>query len=50
MSQHYDYLLVGAGLYNAVFAHYAGKQGRSCLVIERRNHIGGNIYLSLIHI
>ncbi|KAB0578639.1 UDP-galactopyranose mutase [Fusobacterium naviforme] len=44
MSQHYDYLLVGAGLYNAVFAHYAGKQGRSCLVIERRNHIGGNIY------
>lgn len=41
---HYDYLLVGAGLYSAVFAHYAVQAGKSCLVIEKRDHIGGNIY------
>ena len=41
---HYDYLLVGAGLYNAVFAYFAKKSGRKCLVIEKRDHIGGNIY------
>jgi len=40
----YDYLIVGAGLYGAVFAHEAHKKGKKCLVIERRNHIGGNIY------
>ena len=40
----YDYLIVGAGLYGAVFAHEAHKQGKKCLVIERRDHIGGNIY------
>ena len=40
----YDYLLVGAGLYNAVFAETALRHGRSCLVVERRNHIGGNCY------
>lgn len=40
----YDYLLVGAGLFSAVFAHEAIKRGRKCLVVERRNHIGGNIY------
>lgn len=40
----YDYLLVGAGLYNAVFANEAAKHGRTCLVIEKRDHIGGNIY------
>lgn len=44
MNQHYDYLLVGAGLYSAVFAHYAAKAGKSCLIIEKRDHIGGNIY------
>lgn len=40
----YDYLLVGAGLYSAVFAHLATKAGKKCLVIEKRDHIGGNIY------
>ena len=40
----YDYLLVGAGLYSAVFAYLAGKDGKKCLVIEKRDHIGGNIY------
>jgi UDP-galactopyranose mutase len=40
----YDYLIVGAGLFGAVFAHEANKQGKSCLVIEKRRHIGGNIY------
>ncbi len=42
----YDYLIVGAGLYGAVFAHEAKKAGKTCLVVERRNHIGGNIYTS----
>ena len=40
----YDYLVVGAGLTGAVFAHEARKAGRSCLVIDRRNHIAGNVY------
>ena len=40
----YDYLIVGAGLYGAVFAHEAKKAGKTCLVVERRDHIGGNIY------
>lgn len=41
---HYDYLIVGAGLFGAVFAHEAAKEGKSVLVIERRNHIAGNVY------
>lgn len=40
----YDYLIVGAGLFGAVFAHEAAKKGKKCLVIDRRLHIGGNIY------
>ena len=40
----YDYLIVGAGLYGSVFAYEAKKRGKSCLVIDKRNHIGGNIY------
>lgn len=40
----YDYVIVGAGLYGAVFAHEAKKAGKSCLVIDRRDHIGGNVY------
>ncbi len=40
----YDYLIVGAGLYGAVFANEAAKRGKSCLVVDRREHIGGNIY------
>ncbi len=40
----YDYLVVGAGLFGAVFAHEAYKAGKRCLVIDKRDHIGGNIY------
>ena len=40
----YDYILVGSGLYAGVFAWYAKKQGKTCLVLEKRDHIGGNIY------
>ena len=40
----YDYLIVGAGLFGAVFAHEAKKKGRKVLVIDKRSHIGGNIY------
>lgn len=40
----YDFLIVGAGLYGAVFAYEANKKGKKCLVIEKRNHVSGNIY------
>lgn len=40
----YDYLIVGAGLYGSVFAHLARGKGKKCLVIDRRNHVGGNLY------
>lgn len=40
----YDYLVVGAGLYGAVFAHEAKKKGKKCLVIDKRSHIAGNVY------
>lgn len=40
----YDYLIVGAGLYGAVFAHEMTKAGKKCLVIDKRNHIAGNIF------
>lgn len=40
----YDYLVVGAGLYGAVFAHEAKAKGKSVLVIDKRNHIAGNVY------
>ncbi len=40
----YDYLIVGSGLFGAVFAHEAKLRRKSCLVIEKRGHIGGNIY------
>lgn len=40
----YDFLIVGAGLYGAVFAHQATKKGKRCLVIDKRAHLGGNIY------
>lgn len=41
---HYDYLIAGAGLFGAVFAHEMHKQGREVLVVEKRDHIAGNIY------
>ena len=40
----YDYLIVGAGLFGSVFAYEANKKGKRCLVIDKRNHIGGNVY------
>lgn len=49
MSAKYDYLIVGAGLYGAVFAHEAHKAGKRCLVVDKRAHIGGNIYTENIH-
>lgn len=41
---HYDYLIVGAGLYGSCFAHQATMKGRKCLVIDRRPHVGGNLF------
>lgn len=40
----YDYIIAGSGLFGSVFAHEAKKAGKKCLVVERRSHIGGNIY------
>ena len=40
----YDYLIVGSGLFGSIFAYEANKKGKKCLVIEKRSHIGGNIY------
>lgn len=42
--KHYDYLVVGSGLFGAVFVQQAQARGRTCLVVERRNHIAGNCY------
>lgn len=44
----FDYLIVGAGLFGAVFAHEATKAGKKCLVIDKRNHIAGNVYCEKI--
>lgn len=44
----YDYLIVGAGLFGAVFAHQARQAGKRCLVIDRRNHLGGNVFCDRI--
>lgn len=44
MTNKYDYLIVGSGLFGATFAHLAHKQGKKCLVIDKRSHLGGNIY------
>ncbi len=44
----FDYLIVGCGLYGAVFAHQARQAGKRCLVIDRRTHIGGNLYCEKI--
>lgn len=40
----YDYLIVGSGLFGATFAHLASKKGKRCLVIDKRPHLGGNVY------
>lgn len=44
MRKHYDYLIVGTGLFGSVFSHEMRKKGKSCLAIDKRNHIAGNIY------
>ena len=44
----YDYLIVGSGLFGSIFAYEANKRGKKCLVIDKRNHIGGNIYCEKI--
>lgn len=44
----YDFLIVGSGLFGAVFANEAKKRGKKCLVLEKRDHIGGNIYCESI--
>ena len=44
MREKYDYLIVGAGLYGSCFAHQAALHGKSCLVIDKRSHIGGNLF------
>ena len=44
----YDYLVVGAGLYGAVFAHEAKEKGKNVLVIDKRDHIAGNVYTEVI--
>ena len=45
---HYDYLIVGAGLFGATFAHLMTLKGKRCLVIDRRPHLGGNIYCETV--
>lgn len=44
LNEAYDYLIVGSGLFGSVFAHEAKKRGKKCLVIDKRNHAGGNVY------
>ncbi len=46
MGKHFDYLIVGAGLFGAAFSHEMTKKGRTCLVIDKRDHVAGNIYTS----
>lgn len=45
----YDYTIVGGGLFAGVFAYFANKYGKKCLVIEKRTHLGGNIYCEDVH-
>ena len=45
---HYDYLIVGTGFFGSVFAHEATARGKKCLVVDRRNHIGGNCYTETV--
>ena len=49
MKKKYDYLIVGSGLFGSVFCHEMTKQGANCLVVEKREHIGGNIYTEEIN-
>ena len=47
MGKHFDYLVVGAGLFGSAFSHEMTENGRTCLVIDQREHVAGNIYTSL---
>ncbi len=40
----YDYLIVGSGLFGSTFAYKAKRMGQKCLVIDKRSHLGGNVY------
>ena len=44
----YDYVIVGSGLFGACFAYEMSKVGKKCLVLEKRDHIGGNIYTEVV--
>ncbi len=44
----YDYLIVGAGLFGSIFAYEAKERGKTCLVIDKRDHVGGNIYTEYV--
>jgi UDP-galactopyranose mutase len=44
MNKRYDYLIVGSGIFGATFAHQMTKAGKKCLVIDKRSHLGGNVY------
>ena len=48
MIKEYDYLIVGAGLYGCTFAHIARQRGKRCLVIDKRSHLGGNVYCETV--
>jgi len=48
MESVYDYLIVGAGLFGSIFAQFAHQQGKRCLVIDKRNHLGGNLYCETV--
>ena len=49
LKNYYDYVIVGSGLFGAVFAREMMNKGRSCLVVEKRSHIGGNLYCENVH-
>ena len=48
MIKYFDYLIIGSGLFGATFAYFAHKRGKKCLVIDKRPHLGGNIYCEKI--
>ena len=48
MKQHYDYVIAGSGLFAGTFAYLAKQKGKSCLIVEKRSHLGGNIYCEKI--
>lgn len=47
MNKHFDYLVVGAGLFGSVFSHEMKRNGKTCIVIDKRDHVAGNIYTSV---